>query len=273
MTRIAEALQAARRRIDAGEARLLLRHLLGRDAAWLSAHDDEILGAAQEHAFAALVERRAAGEPVAYLTGEREFYGRSFRVGPGVLIPRPDTELLVDLAKARLADLGAPRVLELGTGSGCIAVTLACELSSAVVVAVDNSSAALAIAAANAARHGVAVELVESDWFAQVRGRFDLIVANPPYIAAGDPHLTEGDLRFEPPGALASGSDGLAAIRRIVAAATAFLAPQGSLLLEHGYDQGAAVAALLAAAGFAALEQHRDLAGIVRASGGRRLST
>lgn len=270
MTSIAAALSDARRDLPLAEARLLLRHLLDRNAAWLEAHRDDPLDGPAAAAFRALVKRRARGEPIAYLTGSREFYGRDFAVSPAVLIPRPETELLVDLGKAAVAGLAAPRILDLGTGSGCVAITLALEVPGAAVVAVDVSPAALDVARANAQRLGAAVDFAHSDWFAALAGeRFDLIVANPPYVADGDPHLGAGDLRFEPPGALACGADGLAAIRRILAQAPAHLASAGALYFEHGYDQAEAVAALLRAAGFTAPECHRDLAGIARVAGGR----
>ncbi|MGE5467700.1 MAG: peptide chain release factor N(5)-glutamine methyltransferase [Ignavibacteria bacterium] len=269
MTTIAAALAAARGVVPAAEARLLLRHLLGCSAVWLETHRDDKLTAEQAEAFSEIVACRAAGEPIAYLVGHREFYSRDFAVTPAVLIPRPETELLVDLAKAALADVVAPRALDLGTGSGCVAITLALELPSASVAAVDVSPEALAVARANAAALGARVRFVESDWFAALAPeRFDLIVANPPYIAEGDPHLTAGDLRFEPETALHCGPDGLGAIRGIVADARRFLVPGGRLYLEHGYDQAHEVARLLSAAGYLDLEQHRDLAGIVRVSGG-----
>jgi len=272
MTTIAAALAAARATLEIGEAKLLLRHVLACDAVHLEAHREEELPGDAVARFADLVGRRAAGQPIAYLTGMREFYGRKFAVSPAVLIPRPETELLVELGIAKLSGMPQPRILELGTGSGCIAVTLALELSAkgAEVTAADISPDALVVARRNAATHDVAPRLVESDWFAALEGeRFDLIVANPPYIPLDDPHLREGDLRFEPPQALASGADGLEALRRIVAAAPRHLMPGGWLLFEHGYDQAEAVRRLLEAAGYAEIEQHRDLAGIVRVSGGR----
>ena len=268
MTTLAAALAEARRTIPPAEARLLLCHVLDRNTAWLEAHRDEALAAAESERFLALVARRTAGEPVAYLVGSREFYGRDFAVSPAVLIPRPETELLVDLVKA----VAPPsRILDLGTGSGCLAITLALELPQVEVTAVDRSPEALAVARGNAERLGARARFVESDWFAAVAGeRFDVIVSNPPYIADGDPHLSEGDLRFEPALALSCGVDGLDAVRRIVAVASAHLNAGGRLLFEHGYDQAEAVAGLLSAAGFVDLEAHRDLAGIVRISGGRR---
>lgn len=266
----AAALAAARRQIPLAEARLLLGHLLGQSLAWLEAHRDEIMAEQTAVAMAALVERRAAGEPVAYLVGCREFYGRNFAVNPAVLIPRPETELLVGIARQKVDGGDTARLLDLGTGSGCLAITLALELPRAAVTAVDLSATAIAVARDNAARHGAAVTFVESDWFAALSpARFDLIVANPPYVAAGDPHLAQGDLRFEPTGALTDHDDGLAAIRRIVGAAPRWLAPGGWLFIEHGYDQAAAVGELLQQAGFVGIEQHRDLAGIVRDSGGK----
>lgn len=294
MRSIASALAVARETIAINEARLLLRHVLGVPAAWLEAHRDDAIPSRAAEAFAALVERRACGEPVAYLIGFREFYGREFSVTPAVLIPRPETELLVDLARAKAkrsaiqkvmrsgipwdgagdtataAARHAPALLDLGTGSGCIAITLALELPDALVAAVDISADTLAVARANASLLGADVSFVESDWFERFGGqRFDCIVGNPPYVAAGDSHLAEGDLRFEPLAALACGDDGLDAIRCIVAAAPDYLLPGGWLLLEHGYDQAAALPPLLTAAGFDSIEQHQDLAGIVRVSGGR----
>jgi len=267
---IAGALAAARQSIPIAEARLLLRHVLGAGAAWLEAHRDDPLPRSAAEAFAALVERRAGGEPVAYLLGFREFYGREFSVTPDVLIPRPETELLVELAREKVGAGETANTLDLGTGSGCVAITLALEIPGARVAAADFSPAARAVARANATLLGAKVSFVESDWFSGFAGqRFDVIVSNPPYVAAGDPHLSEGDLRFEPPSALACGADGLDAIRRIVGDAPRYLVPGGWLLFEHGYDQTDALRELLAAAGFADIEQHRDLAGIVRVSGGR----
>ena len=271
MSSIAAALAQARQTIPISEARLLLRHLLGCTAAWLEAHRDDALEAPAAAAFEALVARRTAGEPIAYLTGRREFYGRDFAVTPAVLIPRPETELLIDLGKAAVSGSAKPRILDLGCGSGCVAITLALELPGAEVTALDVSAAALDIARSNAGRLRAPIHLMQSNWFAALGAeeRFDLIVANPPYVAEGDPHLNEGDLRFEPALALACGPDGLDAIRHIVAAAPTHLRAGGHLFFEHGYDQAEAVAALLRHAGFSAIDQHRDLASIVRVSGGR----
>lgn len=272
MTTISALLAEARQHISPAEARLLLGHVLDRPAAWLEAHRDDTVAVVAE--YSALVRRRIAGEPIAYLTGAREFYGRDFAVTADVLIPRPETELLVDIAKQKLGAgrtaQDAMHVLDLGTGSGCLAITLALEMPLARVTAIDVSPAALDVARGNALRLGARVEFVESDWFAALPpGCFDLIVANPPYVATGDPHLGEGDLRFEPVGALTDHADGLAAIRRIVSAAPHWLRGGGWLFFEHGYDQAAPVRALLDSAGFAGIEQRRDLAGIVRASGGQ----
>lgn len=270
---IGAALAAVRDRIPGNEARLLLRHALGCTAAYLEAHRDDELPAAAAARFAELARRREAGEPIAYLTGAREFFGREFLVTPDVLIPRPETELLVELGIAKLVGhRAAPRILDMGTGSGCVAVSLALALSAAKVTALDNSVEALKLAQRNAQRLGANIGYIESDWFAALDGtRYDLIVANPPYIAAGDIHLCRGDLRFEPPQALASGADGLDAIRRIVGGAAQHLQPGGWLLFEHGYDQAEMVADLLQTESYAEIEQHRDLAGIVRVSGGGKV--
>ncbi|MBK6637201.1 MAG: peptide chain release factor N(5)-glutamine methyltransferase [Rhodocyclaceae bacterium] len=230
--------------------------------------------------FADWVERRADGEPVAYVIGKREFYGRDFFVAPGVLIPRPETELLVDAVQSEFPQVGAgdtaigeataaTTVLDLGTGSGCIAISIALEYPSTRVTAVDQSDFALAVTARNATTLGATVGLLESDWFSALAGaRFDLIVSNPPYIRADDPHLCQGDLRHEPGSALASGDDGLSALRWIIGQAPEHLNPGGWLWLEHGYDQAEAVRALLRSAGFADVSSRRDLAGIERISGG-----
>lgn len=268
---IAAALAEAQQAIGRLEARVLLRHVLRCDEAFLIAHRDDALTATQAADFGRFIARRAAGEPVAYLTGSREFYGREFSVTPAVLIPRPDTELLVELALQRMTPNAA--VLDLGAGSGCIGVTLAAERPQAQVTLVDQSEDALDVARANAHRHASAnTLLLRSDWYAALgEARFDLIVSNPPYIAAGDDHLRQGDLRFEPQSALASGSDGLADIRRIVADAPRHLKPGGWLLCEHGHDQADACTALMRQAGFSEVFSARDIAEIRRVSGGRRL--
>ena len=232
------------------EARALLAHRMRVPRERLIAHPDAVVGAHDGDAFLELARRRACGEPLAYLLGEKEFYGRSFVVSPDVLVPRPETELLVDLALARMRTVERPRVLDLGTGSGCIAVTLALECPGARVTATDASAAALAVARRNAERQEADVEFHLGDWYGALPADsvFDMIVANPPYVAPGDPHLA--DLRFEPLRALTDGRDGLACLEAIIAAAAARLAPRGWLVVEHGYDQSAAVGALFAAAEF-----------------------
>lgn len=266
--RIVSALGLAHRdaRLD---ARVLAAHVLGVDTAWLIAHDTDPLSGTHAAAFESLLTQRLEGMPIAYLVGTREFYGRPFQVSPDILIPRPDTELLVELALARMPPDQATDVLDLGTGSGCIAITLALERPLARVTAVDRSTAALAIAERNADILNAHVEFLTSDWFAALAGRrFDLIVGNPPYIAAADPHLTRGDVRFEPLTALAAGLDGLADLRRLTAAARNHLRPGGVLLLEHGYDQADTVQALLRERGIPRPQSWPDLAGILRVSGG-----
>lgn len=267
-TRIAAALNLDQRdaRLD---ARVLAAHVLGVGAAWLIAHDTDALSDAQQRALDLLVRQRLAGAPIAYLTGTREFFGRVFQVTPAVLIPRPDTELLVELALQRLPADQPCRVLDLGTGSGCIAVSLAKERPHAHITAVDRMADALALAQHNAMTHQATVEWLHGDWFAPLTGRlFDLIVSNPPYIAEQDPHLTQGDVRFEPMTALVSGAAGLDALRRIITDSRAHLAPGGTLLLEHGYNQDEAVRALFSAAGYRAVENWQDLSGTPRVSGG-----
>lgn len=269
---IGGALAWARAQIDLMDARVLLRHVLQCPASRLVAFPEHRLAAEDWAEYRALVERRLAGEPVAYLVGAREFYGRDFMVTPAVLIPRPDTELLVELALGHFAGRSGARVLDMGTGSGALAVTLALEMDRPDVIALDRSREALWVAMANAARLGASVSFVQSDWFGALGDeQFDLIVANPPYVAAADPHLAQGDVRFEPPGALAAGPQGLDDLETIVAGAPARLVDGGWLFLEHGYDQAAAVRGLLADAGFAAIASWKDLAGIERASGGRWL--
>ena len=255
------------------EARLLLEQASGQRREWLLAHGDEALEDAACERFLSLKSRRQNGEPIAYLCGEREFHGLAFQVDPAVLIPRPETELLVDEA-ARRAPSGAS-VLDLGTGSGAIAIALAVTRPDLRLIATDQSVDALALARANAHRHQLTeprVAFRQGSWWQAIGSseRFALIVSNPPYIADRDPHLDQGDLRFEPHQALASGIDGLDALRAIIADAPAYLQPDGWLLLEHGWDQGQAVRALLARAGFEAIQTLRDLADHDRISIGRR---
>lgn len=269
MTTVAAALETARKRIPAAEARLLLAELSGQSKAWLIAHDTDELPDAVVARYADWVARREQGEPVAYILGWREFYGHRFAVAPGVLIPRPETELLVEQGLAAIGNTPAPNILDLGTGSGCIAISLALARPDAHVWAVDRSASALQIAGQNASALGARLHLLESDWFAALPPQaFDLIVSNPPYIAPDDPHLGLGDLRFEPGSALAAPEAGLADLRHIVASAAERLKPGGWLLCEHGYDQGPAMRAMLAAAGLRPA-QWQDLAGIIRVSGGQ----
>ena len=273
MRTIGQALAGAQRIIDAVDARVLLCHVMQRDAAYLIAHAEEALDPQRAGAFDALAARRAAGEPIAYITGTREFFGLEFRVTPAVLVPRPETELLVELALARIAQEQECQVLDLGAGSGCVAISIARHRSRARVTAIDCSTEALALARENAQVHGIRdVVFAPGEWFDPVPGeRFDLIVANPPYVAEDDPHLARGDLRFEPRIALVAGADGLDAIRAIVAGAERHLVPRGWLLLEHGYEQGATCRALLQTAGFRGVGSWRDLAGHERVSGGWKL--
>ncbi len=253
------------------EAKILLGHVLRRNLAWLAAHGDEPMTAREAKVFDALARRRRDGEPIAYLTGRREFYGLDLEVTPDVLIPRPETELLVELALVRIDADEHAEILDLGSGSGAIALAIASERPNSSVLGVDLSVAAVALARRNASRLNLGnVAFLESDWFSAVpKKRYDAIVANPPYVAAGDAHLGEGDLRFEPPTALASGADGLTAIRSIITGAAAYLAPRAWLLIEHGYDQADAVQAMLRDARFSDVQSRRDLAGIPRTALGR----
>ncbi|WP_024940623.1 peptide chain release factor N(5)-glutamine methyltransferase [Xanthomonas arboricola] len=266
-----QLLRRAVERIERSDAEPLLLHALGRDRAWLFAHGRDPVEPSVAQAFATLVQRRQAGEPVAYLTGTRGFWTLDLAVSTATLIPRADTEVLVELALERLDARPGRRVADLGTGSGAIALAIASERPQAQVIATDASAAALAVARRNADSYRLRnVECRQGSWFAPLAGeRFDLIASNPPYIAAQDPHLGEGDLRYEPASALASGPDGLDDIRLIVADAPAHLLPGGWLLLEHGWDQGAAVAGLLQARGFDAVATHQDLEQRDRVTSGR----
>lgn len=299
---ISEALKWACEKIDRVDAQYLLASLLKMGRASLFANGERALTECDEVAFELQVLAREQGRPIAYILGTREFYGRDFLVNPSVLIPRPETELLVEQALERLSGqkwLGKPvfpSVLDMGTGSGAIAVTLAMECPNCKIVALDKSAAALRVAQENARKHfaenadvyslqqrkkviegassliaHAQIEFIESNWFDSINGRhFNMIISNPPYIAGEDSHLTSGDLRFEPAVALTDESvDGLASIRSIVAGAHDHLSPDGWLLFEHGYDQAAAVRDLLLKAGFQNLICQRDLAGIERVSGGQ----
>jgi release factor glutamine methyltransferase len=280
-TRLTEALL-----LDFSTARIevqaLLRQVLNVSRAYLLANPERCLNDSEQTRYDELLQRRLRGEPIAYLLGEREFFGLMFKVTPATLIPRPETELLVELALQRVpffthepqaACIGGNvyRVLDLGTGSGAIALSIAHARPDIEVVAVDASSEALAVARENAQQLGISnATFMQSDWYTALNAqRFDLIVSNPPYVEVGDPHLQRGDLRFEPTSALASGGDGLRDIRLIVTHAQAHLCPEGWLLLEHGYNQAAQVHELMRHAGFSAMFSACDLAGIARVSGGR----
>ena len=271
-SRVAGLLAEARLAIDPVDADLLLAHVLDKPRTWLFVHAEDAVAPADAHRFRTLLARRIAGEPVAYLTGARGFWTLDLAVTPATLVPRPETELLVELALARLPDEAPVRVADLGTGSGAIALAIARERPRAEVVATDASRAALDVARGNAQGNGLGnVVFRPGSWWEPLGDEvFDLIASNPPYIAEGDPHLEQGDLRFEPSMALSSGADGLDAIRTLADGAPARLRPGGWLLLEHGWDQGPAVRALLAAAGFEALATHRDLEQRDRVTLGRR---
>jgi release factor glutamine methyltransferase len=258
--------------LDALETRILLMHALGLSRTQLITQSERMLTTDDVAQIATLIERRLAGEPIAYIVGTREFYGLPFHVTPDVLIPRPETELLVELAIQYLPQNGS--LLDMGTGSGAIAVSIAHARPDAQVTAIDVSAAALVVATKNGAQNNVQVEFLQSDWYAALDARrFDVIVSNPPYIVHGDEHLQQGDLRFEPIDALTDHADGLSAIRRICRDAAAHLHAGGRIFIEHGYDQAAAVHELLAGHGFADVQSWRDLAGIERVSGGAFAST
>jgi release factor glutamine methyltransferase len=258
------------------DAQVLLAYVLANTRAWLAAHAEEALTPNEAARFFSLARRRRDGEPIAYLTGTREFWGLSLLVTPNVLIPRPETETLVERALKKIPLDRESHVLDLGTGSGAVALALARERPKARFIATDVSEAALRVADANARRSGIYnVEFVRADWYSELplplaRPAFDVIVSNPPYIAASDPHLGEGDLRYEPIPALTAGGNGLSALVTIVEGAAARLTQDGWLLVEHGYDQQHAVRALFESAAFADLESTRDLSGIPRVFSGRR---
>ena len=255
------------------EAQILLQHCLSVNRAWLLTHENDVMEANARAAFNTLMQRRLNGEPIAYILGKREFYGLEFKVTPDTLIPRPDTETLVEAALEKIpADQFCP-VLDLGTGTGAIAISIARHRPHAKVVAVDASPTALAIAQENAKNLGVSnVQFVLSDWFSELQGRtFDVIVSNPPYIAEEDVHLQQGDLRFEPMSALASGKDGLDSIRHIISQSAYHLNPKGWLMLEHGCDQSQAVAGLMEDPGYQSISSFLDLSGLYRVTAGRLL--
>jgi len=272
---ISQAVQTAAQTLPGDSARLdaelLLAHALRQSRAWLYAHGDDALAGAEQQSFEDLLRRRRRGEPIAQIVGRRGFWTFDLEVNADTLIPRPETELLVELALARIAPDRSVSVLDLGTGTGAIALAIASERPLAAVTAVDSSEPALRIARRNAERLGLTrVRLLASAWFSALAAEtFELIVSNPPYIAVDDPHLQQGDLRFEPRTALASGRDGLDDIRHIVMQAPKHLATSGWLLIEHGFGQGADVRQLLVAAGFAQVETGSDLEGRERVTLGR----
>ncbi|CAM5540041.1 peptide chain release factor N(5)-glutamine methyltransferase [Eoetvoesiella caeni] len=254
------------------ETQMLLQHVLQVPRSWLIAHDTDVLEPGTVQRFQALADSRLAGQPMAYLLGEREFMGHAFSVAPGVLIPRPETELLVETAVQHInqSGLAAPRVLDLGTGSGAVAISIALACPQAQVFATDISPQALAVAGGNAGKLGARVEFSCGNWYDAIVGQpaFDIIVSNPPYISADDAHLGQGDLRFEPIGALTDGANGLHALETIVAGAPARLASGGVLWMEHGWDQASAVRKMLQDTGFCRVSSLQDLAGIERITGG-----
>lgn len=260
------AVSSASARLD---AELLLGKVLDKNRSYLFAWPEKELSAQQQTSFHTLLEQRIQGMPVAYLLGYREFWGMELEVSPATLIPRPDTELLVQLALERIADQAAPSILDLGTGTGAIALALAKERPDASVLALDKSDEALAVAKRNQQRLGLAnLKLLASDWFSVLpkNGCFDLIVANPPYISEADPHLSQGDVRFEPRSALISGLSGLDDLSYLIQTAPQYLAAKGWLLLEHGYDQGLAVTERLIGTGYTEVACYQDLAGNDRVS-------
>lgn len=260
----------ARKDLTRLEVSVLLAYVLGRSREWLLAHDDHVLSSSAMTAFLALENRRRQGEPIAYLVGQREFMSHSFTVSPDVLIPRPETEILVEVALASLAPMLAPVVLDLGTGSGIIAISIAKARPEAQITATDLSVNALAVAQANALRLSASVRFVRGAWFEPFPAEplFDLIVSNPPYIHPQDPHLGLGDLRFEPRVALTDEQDGLSAYQNIIFEATSRLKPGGWLWLEHGFEQASAIAFRLTQAGFTEIKTTQDLSGRPRVSGG-----
>ncbi len=253
------------------EAQLLLQHLLSVNRAWLIAHENDTLAADVQAEFEQLINRRANGEPIAYIVGSREFYGLNLEVTPATLIPRPDTEILVDAALNKIPADKSLQILDLGTGTGAIALAIAQQRPQTQVTAVDASQAALEVAISNSKQLHIAnIHFLLSDWFNNLNGRlFDVIVSNPPYIENSDAHLNQGDLRFEPASALASGADGLDDTRCIIDSCLLHLKPQGWLMLEHGYNQAAAVADLMAQIGLVNIETFKDLGGNDRVTIGK----
>jgi release factor glutamine methyltransferase len=252
------------------EAQLLLQHAFYVNRAWLISHAEDLATPEQQQVFEALLQRRLNGEPIAHILGSREFFGLPLKVTADTLIPRPDTETLVEASLEKIPKTTQAQVLDLGTGTGAIALAIAKHCPQAHVTAVDFSENALSVAHENAEKLAIPnVSFVHSHWFSALNNQqFDLIVSNPPYIAEHDPHLTQGDVRFEPKSALTSGADGLNDIRHIIVHAPQHLRPGGWLMLEHGYDQAQAVAELLAQAQFCQIGHRLDLAGIQRVTFG-----
>ena len=264
MTTVAALLREAGSKLESEtprlDAELLLGFVLQKNTAWFLAHGDDELALPSQEKFLALLERRIVGEPIAHITGSRGFWTLDLRVTADTLIPRPETELLVELAIAKCASDKKLRILDLGTGTGAIALAIASECKNSELIAVDKSAAALEVARENARRNNLPIEFIQSDWFVALADKkFDLIVSNPPYIPAQDPHLSQGDVRFEPMMALASGADGLDGIRLIIAQAPQYCLPEAWLMIEHGFDQGEAVRALFFNAGFSNVETAQDL--------------
>ena len=273
MASIGEAWRSASQQIDRLDARLLLEQVCACTHTALIAHPERQMTDAQTAQFEALLARRFAGEPLAYLLGSAFFYGLEFTVSPAVLIPRADTEVLVDRACLRAKEFAAPRIIDMGTGSGIVAIMLVRLIPQSIVTAVDVSAAALDVARINADRHGAGIRFLCGDWYAPLADeRFELIVSNPPYVVENDPHLQQNGLPFEPQGALTdgvAGGDGLSCIRALIDGAPQHLLPGGRLLIEHGYDQAVQVRQLLIAAGFVEVCSWPDSAGIERVSEGR----
>lgn len=276
---VSQLLDDARRRLQAVSAsarldsELLLAHVLQQSRTWLHTWPQKPIDTAQQQDFEVLLQRRLAGEPIAHILGEQDFWSLRLAVSPATLIPRPDTERLVELALERIPPEADWSIADLGTGSGAIALALAAERPRCHVIATDQSTEALDVARANAARHQLNnVQFTQSDWLSDIPAsqHFEMIVSNPPYICEADPHLFRGDVRFEPRSALTAGTDGLEAIRRILHQAGSHLVPGGWLLLEHGYDQGEAVQRLLRGAGYCEVADFIDYGGNPRVAAGQR---